>query len=138
MATSSKSRRLGGDVSCTALRRNDWHLDLAHDLPSRSLQGDPSIDDPVNDSGIGPRCGDLQVSRKFASVRTWKPRLCDQCGWQQQLVGFGLEEAGRLPQIQSAFLPPTTLRLLRRPSAPMVNFSYLQSGQQHRRFPYSS
>ena len=50
----------------TALSRNDWHLDLVHDLPSQSLQGDPSIDDPVNDTGLGPRCGDLQVSGEFA------------------------------------------------------------------------
>jgi hypothetical protein len=31
----------------TALSQNDWHLDLVHGLPSQSLQGDPSIDDPV-------------------------------------------------------------------------------------------
>jgi hypothetical protein len=50
----------------TAFSRNDWHLDLVHDLPSQSLQDDPSIDDPVNDTGLGPRCGDLQVSGEFA------------------------------------------------------------------------
>ena len=50
----------------TAFSRNDWHLDLVHDLPSPSLQYDPSIDDPVNDTGLGPRCGDLQVSGAFA------------------------------------------------------------------------
>jgi hypothetical protein len=50
----------------TALSRNDWHLDPVHDLPSQYLQGDQSIDDPVNDTGIGPRCGDLQVSGEFA------------------------------------------------------------------------
>jgi hypothetical protein len=50
----------------TAWSRNDWHLDLVHDLPSQFLQGDPSIDDPVNDSGLGPRYGDLQVSGEFA------------------------------------------------------------------------
>jgi hypothetical protein len=44
----------------TALCRNDWHLDLVHDLPSQAPQGDPSIDDPVNDTGLGPR-------RRFAS-----------------------------------------------------------------------
>jgi len=49
----------------TAFSRNDWHPDL-HDLPSPSLQDDPSIDDPVNDTGLGPRCGDLQVSGEFA------------------------------------------------------------------------
>ena len=45
----------------TALSENDWHLDLVHDLRSQSLPGDPSIDDPVNDTGLGLRCGDLQV-----------------------------------------------------------------------------
>ena len=53
----------------TALSRNNWYLYLVHDLPSRSLQSDPSIDDPVNDTGLGPQCGDLQVSREFA----WQP-----------------------------------------------------------------
>jgi hypothetical protein len=49
-----------------ALSRSDWHLDLVHDLPSQSPQGDPSIDDPVNDTGLGLRCGDLQVSNEAA------------------------------------------------------------------------
>jgi hypothetical protein len=48
-----------------ALSGNDWYLDLVHELPSQSLQGDPSIDDPVNDTGLGPRGGDLQVSGEF-------------------------------------------------------------------------
>jgi hypothetical protein len=51
----------------TAWSRNDLHLDLVHDLPSQSPQGDPSIDDPVNDSGLATRCGDLEVSGEFAS-----------------------------------------------------------------------
>ena len=51
----------------TTLSRNDWHLDLVHDLPSQSPPGDSSIDDPVNDTGLGPRHGDLQVSSEFAS-----------------------------------------------------------------------
>jgi hypothetical protein len=50
----------------SALSRNDWHPDLVHYLPSQRLQGDPSIDDPVNDTGLGLRCGDLQVSGEFA------------------------------------------------------------------------
>jgi hypothetical protein len=49
----------------TALSRKDWHPDLVHDFPSQCLQGDPSIDDPVNDTGLGPRCGDFQVSREL-------------------------------------------------------------------------
>ena len=51
----------------TALSRNDWHLDLVHDLPSQSREDDPGIDDPVNDTGLGPRHGDFQVSGEFAS-----------------------------------------------------------------------
>ena len=51
----------------TAFSRNDWHLDLVRGLPSQSLPGDPTIDDPVNDTGLGPRQGDLQVSGEFAS-----------------------------------------------------------------------
>jgi hypothetical protein len=50
----------------TALSKNDWNLDLVHDSPSQSLPGDPNIDDPVNDTGLGPRHGDLQVSGEFA------------------------------------------------------------------------
>jgi hypothetical protein len=50
----------------SALSRNDWHPDLVHYLPSQCLQGDPSIADPVNDTGLGLRCGDLQVSGEFA------------------------------------------------------------------------
>lgn len=49
----------------TSLFKDDWHLDLAHALPSQFLQHDPSIDDPVNDTGLGPRRGDLQVSGEF-------------------------------------------------------------------------
>jgi hypothetical protein len=51
----------------TAWSKNDWHIDLVHDLPSQPPQGDPSIDDPVNDTGLGLRCGDLQVSNEAAS-----------------------------------------------------------------------
>jgi len=51
----------------TALSRNDWHRDLVQDLPSQPLQGDPSIDDPVNDTGLGSRHGDLRVSGEFGS-----------------------------------------------------------------------
>ena len=47
----------------TAKSKNDGHLDLVHHLPPKSRQGDPSIDDPVNDTGVGPRCGDLQIQQ---------------------------------------------------------------------------
>jgi hypothetical protein len=61
---------VGGDMSSdvhTAWSRNDWRVDIVSDLPSQSSQGDPSIDDPVNDTGLGPRHGDLQISGEFAS-----------------------------------------------------------------------
>jgi len=51
----------------TALFKNDWPWDRVHDVPSESRHSDPSIDDPVNDTGLGPRHGDLQVSGEFAS-----------------------------------------------------------------------
>ena len=44
----------------------NWHLDLVYDLPSKSLHSDPNIDDPVNDTGLGPQGGDLQVLGEFA------------------------------------------------------------------------
>jgi hypothetical protein len=50
----------------TALSGSDWHPDLVHDLPSQCLQGDPGIDDPVNDTATGQRCGDLHVLGEFA------------------------------------------------------------------------
>jgi hypothetical protein len=40
-------------------------LDFAYDAPSRLSVADPSIDDPVNDTGFGPRRGDLQLSDEF-------------------------------------------------------------------------
>jgi len=43
-------------------------LDLAYDAPSRLSVTDPSIDDPVNDTGIGPRRGDMQLSGEFACL----------------------------------------------------------------------
>jgi hypothetical protein len=43
-------------------------LDLAYDAPSRLSVVDPSIDDPVNDTGLGPRRGDLQLSDEFACL----------------------------------------------------------------------
>jgi hypothetical protein len=46
---------------------NEWPLHPFHDLPSQSLQGDPNIDDPVNDTGLGPWRSDFQVSGEFAS-----------------------------------------------------------------------
>jgi hypothetical protein len=51
-----------------ALSTTDWHLDLAYDAPSRLSVADPSIDDPVNDTGLGPRRGDFKLSDEFACL----------------------------------------------------------------------
>ena len=55
----------------SALSTTDWHVDLAYDAPSRlsvadPRMADPGIDDQVNDTGLGPRRGDLQLSDEFA------------------------------------------------------------------------
>jgi len=41
----------------SALFTTEWHLDL-----------EPSIDDPVNDTGLGSRRGDLQLSDEFSCL----------------------------------------------------------------------
>ena len=52
----------------SALSPTGWQLDLAYGPPSRLSVADPSIDDPVNDTGLGPRRGDLQLSDEFACL----------------------------------------------------------------------
>ena len=52
----------------SALSTTDWHLDLTFDAPSRLSVADPSIDDPVNDTGLGPRRGDLRLSDEFVCL----------------------------------------------------------------------
>jgi len=51
-----------------ALSTTDWQLDLAYDAPSRLSVADSNIDDPVNDTGRGPRRGDLSLSDEFACL----------------------------------------------------------------------
>jgi hypothetical protein len=51
-----------------ALSKTDWHLDLAYDAPTRLSVADPSIDDPVNDTGIGPQHGDFHLSDELACL----------------------------------------------------------------------
>ena len=51
-----------------ALSTMDWHLDLACDAPSRLAMASTSIDDPVNDTGLGPGRGDLQLSDEAACL----------------------------------------------------------------------
>jgi hypothetical protein len=46
----------------------DWQLDFAYGAPSSLSVADTSIDDPVNDTGLGPRRGDLQLSDEFACL----------------------------------------------------------------------
>jgi len=51
----------------------DWQLDFAYREPSGSfaadrIVADSGIDDPVNDTGRGPRRGDLQPSDEFACL----------------------------------------------------------------------
>jgi hypothetical protein len=52
----------------SALSTPDWHFDLAYDRPAELSVADPGIDDPVNDTGLGPRRGDLQLSDEFACL----------------------------------------------------------------------
>jgi hypothetical protein len=52
----------------SALSTPDWHFDLAYDATSRLSVADPGIDDPVNDTGLGPQRGDLQLSDEFACL----------------------------------------------------------------------
>jgi hypothetical protein len=50
------------------LSTTDWHWDFADEAPSRLSVADPSIDDPVNDTGLGPRRGDLRLSDEFVCL----------------------------------------------------------------------
>jgi hypothetical protein len=59
------------------LSTTDWHLDLAYDALSRLSAADPNIDDPVNDTGLGPRRGDLQLSGEFARLVML---ICEESG----------------------------------------------------------
>jgi hypothetical protein len=52
----------------SASPKTAWHLDLAYDEPSRLSVAGPGIDDPVNDTGLGRRHGDLQLSDEFAGL----------------------------------------------------------------------
>ena len=52
----------------SAVSTTDWHLDLAYDAPPRLSVAGASIDDPVNDTGLGPQRGDLQLSNEFARM----------------------------------------------------------------------
>jgi hypothetical protein len=46
----------------------DVNLEFTDRLPRTLLDSDPSIDNPVNDTGLAPRHGDLQMSDEFACL----------------------------------------------------------------------
>jgi len=60
-----------------ALSTTDWLLGLAYDAPPRLSVADPNIDDPVNDTGLGPRRGDLQLSSEFECLVSV---ICEESG----------------------------------------------------------
>jgi hypothetical protein len=46
----------------------DWLLDLRHDELSSLAMAGSGIDDPVNDTGLGPERGDLQLANEFVCL----------------------------------------------------------------------
>jgi hypothetical protein len=50
------------------LIRSDLNLDYGDTSPRALLDSDSSIDDPVNDTGLGPHQGDLQTSNEFTCL----------------------------------------------------------------------
>lgn len=46
----------------------DLNLDVNYKLRPTPPAIDPNIDDPVNDTGLGPHRGDLQMSDEFACL----------------------------------------------------------------------
>jgi hypothetical protein len=48
----------------------DLNLEFTDRLPRTLINSDPSIDDPVNDTGLAPHRGDLQRSEEFACMMT--------------------------------------------------------------------
>ena len=59
-------------MSASAVRSGsaggDFDLQFTCGAHAASLGMDPNIDDPVNDTGRGPRRGDLQLSDEFACL----------------------------------------------------------------------
>ena len=51
-----------------ALSRTDRHLDIAYAGSSRLSVADPSIDDPLNDTGLSSQRGDFHLSDEFACL----------------------------------------------------------------------
>jgi hypothetical protein len=46
----------------------DLNLEFTDSFAHTLLNGDPGIDDPVNDTGLAPHRGDLQLSEEFACM----------------------------------------------------------------------
>lgn len=60
---------MSGSIIQAELTRMDLNLKFTNGLPPRTLlDSDPNIDDPVNDTGLAPRHGDLQLSDEFACL----------------------------------------------------------------------
>jgi len=59
------------------LTRMDLNLEFTDRLPHTLLNSDPSIDDPVNDTGLGPHRGDLERSEEFACMISL---ICEEHG----------------------------------------------------------
>ena len=59
---------MSASIAHSMLSTADWQVSAAYSERSTSLQCDPNIDDPVNDTGLGPRRGDLQLSDEFACL----------------------------------------------------------------------
>jgi hypothetical protein len=58
---------VSGTVIQAELIRTDLNLD-SDTSPRTVLYSDSGIDDPVNDTGLDPRCGDLQMPDEFACL----------------------------------------------------------------------
>ena len=59
---------MSGSIIQAELTRMDLSLKFTDGLPRTLLDSDPSIDDPVNDTGLAPHGGDLQMSDEFACL----------------------------------------------------------------------
>lgn len=57
--------------------RGDFDPEYIFDSRVASMQIHPGIDGPVNDTGLGPYCGDLQVSEEFAQMLSV---ICEEDG----------------------------------------------------------
>jgi hypothetical protein len=57
--------------------RGDFDLEYVSGSRTASMQMDPNIDDPVNDTGLGLYRSDFQVSREFARMLSV---ICEEDG----------------------------------------------------------